>query len=132
MLCEVKPLTNYCKIKSLDLRGKQRKLLIEKMSQFQIKNNLKLQTLFTAISIANHYLSRIAYKKQKAPSSELMVATCILLATKVVEDQKTNEVVRNLDISGDQRLNEIRALEFTILTELEFDVIKPTPLDFLV
>ena len=83
MTSQIKPLTNYCRIRRLDLRSKQRKILVRRIQQLSTDQENNFQVFYSAVNIADHFHLSIAGKLKQAPCQETLAVACVLIAAKL-------------------------------------------------
>ena len=81
---------NYCKSKSLQVRGSQRKAMIILIEKLHCYRKCAQETLYTAVSIADKYLKKLASLNQTAPDLNLLSVTCLFMASKLEQHQLPN------------------------------------------
>ena len=85
------------------------------------------EVFYKAVNIANDYLLSISRKLQRAPSLETLAVACVVIASKTI---RSGTIARCIIQNACVELKSILTLEFEILKELEFDINRPTILDF--
>ena len=126
LLKAITPKINYCKSKLLNIRGRERKEMVQEMERMIASFGLGLQTFYHAVDLADRFLAKLATDKKKAPCLFKLAVTCVLIAAKLDHSQyKFDSFIR--DVCGELvTKNEILDFELVILELLEYDVDSPT------
>ena len=94
-----------------------------------------LETLYTAVSLADRYLVETVVNKRKLPCLVTLAVTCLLIAAKIEEPISPSfiRMINILDAKHSVKLRgkRIRQLESEILRTLDFSLRTVSPIFFL-
>ena len=123
---EIKVSHSYFKFQT-DINNKMRAILIDWLIDVHLKFNFKPETLYLTINIIDSYLS---LKKIERCNFQLLGVAALLIACKENEIifHKLKEYVYITDNAYTE--NDIRNMEFQILTTLNFNILIPSSLSF--
>lgn len=96
-------------------------LVIEKLHEVK---NYKLETIFTAMNLADRYLEKLAKDKTKAPCLVVLGVTTLLMAAKIEEPispsfERMINLLKKYDITNIKKQNLID-LEEQVIKKLDF------------
>ena len=130
LLKEIKLKVNYCKSKYLNVRGKERKSMVQEMEIMVAEFGLGLQTFYHAVDIADRYLCKLAEKQKQAPCLYKLAITSVLIAAKLDHSQYRFDFFIKDKCGELLQRDDILEFELVILKELEYEVENPTYQDF--
>lgn len=112
-----------------------RSFAIQKMFALHDEQKYKKETIFTAVSIFDRYLSAIGYQTYPQDQVLLLAVVSLLLAAKIHEPIATNfnSMIGLLSKKEKKKVNSKSLMkhEIEVLTELGFDLCTPGPLPSL-
>jgi cyclin B len=111
-----------------DINGRMRSILIDWLIEVHMKYRLRPETLFLTVNILDRYLSSVPVARK---SLQLVGVVSMLIASKF-EEISPPEVHDFVYITDSAYTKEdIMTYECAMLTALSFQVVAPTPLNFL-
>ena len=85
-LQRIRQLRNYCGRNGLDCGKRQRKSLVRGIREIIEGKENEKQIFFRAVSIADHYLMRLATRGKKAPNLEVLAEACAQIAEQLTDN----------------------------------------------
>jgi len=119
----------------LQISEEQRKRMVLLIEDLVHQKNWKLETMFSAVSIADQYLSSLIPRNEVSPCLVQLGLTCLLLASKLEEPRQPRidcyilYIAKKYDVNLLKR--DVLAQEMRILKALDFNIRFTTPLFFL-
>ena len=107
-------------------------LLIEQLHEIK---QYKVETLYTAVGLADRYLKKIISLKRKIPCLITLGVTCLLMAAKL-EQSISPSFTRMINILNEQhsvllKKQKVIDMEEDVLRTLDFNVRMVSPIHFL-
>ena len=75
---------------TLNINAFMRSQMVQLIEELGILKHYKLETVFTAVSLADRYLVTVTVKRGQAPCLITLAVTCVLIAAKIEQPVSPN------------------------------------------
>lgn len=124
---ELRPDPGYIRDQA-DINLKMRAILVDWLVEVHLKYKLRQETLFLSVSLIDRYLARVQVPRNRL---QLVGVAAMFVASKF-EDITPPQVAEFVYITDNAYTQEdVRRAEVMMLTELNFNVVVPTPAHFV-